>query len=98
MPQKTKIEKHIDAFIEHEKQLNSSPFLATRIITAIENRSNRLTILLKYSIAAVSLLMILSAGIGISIFNKPLETTSVVESIDDYIIENYTYLTFFDHE
>ena len=92
MQQKTNIEKYIEAFVSKEKQLSSSPFLATRIMAAIEAKSQRITLLLKRSITVVSLLMIISIGISLIVRNNPEETIHTEIIPDDYTIENYAYL------
>lgn len=88
----------IQKFIDEEKEIKVSPFLATRIMSKIENYNQKHISLLQHLIIAASFIFIISLGINFFSMYFQTNDNSNAVVVDDYEIENFAYLNLLDYE
>lgn len=94
MIMKMKTEDVIDKVIEKEKQVESNPFLSTRIMSkiAIENTPlNKRIYFFRSLVAAASFALVIIIGVSIGKIYDENRSDDIVLNINDYQIENLMY-------
>ena len=91
---KMKTEDVIDKVIEKEKQVESNPFLSTRIMSKIATENaplNKRVYFFRLLVVAASIALVMGIGVSIGKIYNENRSDDIVLNINDYQIENLMY-------
>ena len=97
-----KLDRYIDDFIRNEKEVQVNPYLATRVLTKLEEQEEaailRSTVpIWKKAVVAASIVLVMAAGYGLGSMVKG-EKEYIASNINDAQLENLNLYTVIGYE
>ncbi len=97
-----KLDRYIDDFIRNEKEVQVNPYLATRVLTKLEEQEEaailRSTVpIWKKAVVAASIVLVMAAGYGLGSMVKG-EKEYIAININDAQLENLNLYTVIGYE